>query len=124
MGLLQRGSVWLADTFEQNESDEVVYRRRQQPAHPLTIQAVQGQGSGEQDETGGFRTEWASADWIVRRSLLDLRNLAGPFDPEPGDRIETSDGQVFEVVPIAGGPCFQIAPGDIEVRIHTKRVKS
>ncbi len=117
----------MSGKFDDGEAVELVYRRRQQLANPIEIVGTQGVSEFANDEAGPVQREWRSADFIVTASRLT--QAGATFEPEPGDRIETTINgttRVYEVMqPGAGIPCFRYGqPEEITVRIHTKRVKA
>lgn len=72
-----------------------------------------------QDEYG-LSTDFTPYDYLIK--VADFQIDDEPVEPEPGMRITEPLG-VFEIVPIAGEPCFSIRE-DGQYRIHTARVSA
>lgn len=125
--MLSDGSTWLASVLDANEAVDLVYRRRQQPANPIEIVGTQGVSEYLNEDAGPVQREWRSADFLITASRLTQSGVR--FEPEPGDRIETTingTARVYEVMqPGVGIPCFRYGqPEEITIRVHTKRVKA
>jgi hypothetical protein len=93
-------------------------------AASVSIQAVKGKTvHGELDEAGALVRD-EGVDWLVAASDLVLSGAA--ITPQAGDVIaveESSGTGQYEVMPIAGGPCFADSgsPGTT-LRIHTRKI--
>ncbi|MEN6633474.1 MAG: hypothetical protein ABFD84_13670, partial [Candidatus Polarisedimenticolia bacterium] len=61
-------------------------------------------------------------DWLLPADAL---LFAGRLDtPRSGDRIDTEDGQTYEVLPYGKEECYQpIGTPPVLFRVHTKQIK-
>jgi hypothetical protein len=83
--------------------------------------AVQTRRPYEAQEESGLVTVVLSEDFLVAAADYQIGGAA--VEPAVGDRIEIVSGDVFEVVPLAGGYHFDWRDAaKTEMRVHTKRV--
>lgn len=83
--------------------------------------AVQTRRPYEATDEGGLVTVILSEDFLVAAAEYLIGGVA--VVPAAGDRLEVSSGDVFEVMPLAGGNHFDWRDAaKTEMRVHTKRV--
>jgi hypothetical protein len=91
----------------------------------VTLRATLGQSATMADDgVNGVTIEHSERDFLVDRTRLAIAGRY--YEPADGDQVEILDGsyagQVYRVLPIAGGKCFRETIGLL--RIHAKRVSS
>jgi hypothetical protein len=86
------------------------------------VLAVQTRRPYEAADEAGLVTIVLSEDFLL--AAADYQPTGAASEPAVGDRIEISSGDVFEVVPLAGGNHFDYRDAaKTELRVHTKRVQ-
>jgi hypothetical protein len=119
---LREGRNWLADTREQELSDEVTYSR---PAlGSVVVQSMRGETVQDLEDESGFLIRAESRDFIIKRNQLRINDTL--IEPEEGDEIiEERDGVTltYEVASIGSEPHHRFAdPFRLQYRIHTKLI--
>jgi hypothetical protein len=125
--MLNRGAAMVAAKLKASAGTPVVYR-----SGPLSIAvtAIVGDTSNQVDNMDGVTVRTHTRDYLV--DAVDLVDLAGPdpviIEPRRGDTItdhESNPAQVYEVLPMAGEPCWRWSDrAQKRRRIHTKWVET
>lgn len=127
MGLLSRGSRWLNQLFDEQESREVVYFRKETGALLLKVKAVIGRADRQiQIGIPEAHRETATRDYIFLSATL--AEGGKQFLPSAGDEIiETQDGQTYTWVvyhdPLDGPFRWHDEEEFRSLRVHTLLVK-
>jgi len=113
--LLRQGCQWLAQMRGAHCASQVTYRRRETE---LALSATFGRPDREVEDQFGVRVGATMTDFLI--AAADFAPTFG--EPEPGDRI-TADGQVYEVLDLAGQGHWRWSdPHRTTFRIHTKQI--
>lgn len=92
-------------------------------ARRTTVDAVPAATPVETLSSHDVQIDGTWRDWLVIKS--DYAFASKALDPAIGDRIEESDGTLWEVLPVEGQPCWR--PSDaygFQIRVRTKMVMS
>lgn len=112
--MLRSGLLCLIAHLKQHAGEQIVYRRG---AASYTITAIIGRsGTATTDASGALAVSYTDADFIIAADDL-------PFAPTAGDRIQRSDGSLYQVLHTSGTP--GVRPSDplgVAWRVSTKRV--
>ena len=110
--LLRQGAEWLEEQRTQHMASPVEYRRGVQV---IPVQATFGKTAVEITDTNGATIQSPVWDFLILAADLAL-------EPEPGDEI-VADGQVYEVMNLAGQGCWRWSdPYRTTLRIHTREM--
>jgi hypothetical protein len=119
VNMMNRGADYVAATLKTHASVPIVYT-----SGPVAIdlRATVGDTAVEVETMDGLTVRTHTRDYLV--DAVDLVDLAGPspviIEPRRGDTI-TDDGQLYEVLPMAGEPCWRWSDrAHKRRRIHTK----
>jgi len=120
--MLQAGSDWLSSQLKMHASRPVVYQRG---VREVTVPAVIGRTLMKLDDGfGGVKMEWTDRDFLIQASDLILDGE--PIQPQPGDMIRETNGDVtyvYEVMAPGGEPHWRWSDAYHKVkRIHAKQV--
>lgn len=121
MGLLGSGVTMIDRFLGYAKGETVTYSRGVQSCTPTAVpaandyQAVDGEGG---------TTLIHSLDWLLTAADLVLGGALA--EPQPGDRIETAAGRIYEVLPVDGLHCFRYSdePTNTRLRVHSKLVSA
>lgn len=118
MSFLSAGLNWNSGTMKKAAGETVTYYRGSQA---ITLTAVVGQTIFEEFETGGeLRAQAKTVDFVVTPADLKLDGFA--VEPQKGDQIKRSDGEVYDVMTGTGSVPWQWSDGrKTHYRIHTVR---
>ena len=122
MGLIADGLSMLNTTLFASEGETMTYRRW---ATSASLSVVFGSTEFSEETRNGAVIITRAIDALVKTADY---LLAGFETPKPGDRIEKTDSVTgkalsFEVVAVAGGPCWTYSDtGRVRMRIHLKQV--
>lgn len=102
----------IMDMFDE-EAVDAVYTRQQDE---YDLRVLQAQGMNARDQKG-FPVQVNGWDFVIQKSQL-------PITPKRGDKI-TVEGRNYEVLPTEGESCYRYCdPGEVLIRVHTKRTIS
>ena len=117
--LLAQGAAWLTAQRRASASQTVTYSRG---SASVSIAAAIGNSAFTLDN-GNVVLNIESRDYLF--AAADLVLDGNTVTPLPGDRITESDGQVYEVLPIAGEPAWRYSDRyRTSLRVHTRQVES
>lgn len=121
--ILRKASTFLEKLRHTTATSPVTYRRGDRAVYdvPATI----GRTEYQQDDGAGVITRAESRDFLILACDLVFDGM--PALPEPGDRIEETQGGtlfVYEVLPVGGmQPHYRYSdPYRQTLRIHTKLI--
>ena len=113
--LLRQGSQWLEQKRAAYCASPIEYRR---PPESTVVSATYGKTDVELADESGLTIRSYVWDFLVLASDLQPRGWV----PEPGDII-AADGQLFEVMNLAGEGCWRWSdPYRMTYRIHTREI--
>lgn len=120
--ILRNASNWLEARRHAVATSDVVYRREDRA---VAVQATIGRTEYQQDDGAGVITRAESRDFLILACDLVFDGM--PALPEPGDRIEETQGGtlfVYEVLPVGSmQPHYRYSdPYRQTLRIHTKLI--
>ena len=117
--LIAQGAAWLTNQRRASASQTVTYSRG---TASVSISAAIGNSAFTLDN-GNVVLNLESRDYLFAAADLVLNGNA--VTPLPGDRITEADGQVYEVLPIAGEPAWRYSDNArTSLRVHTRQVES
>ena len=121
--ILRKASAFLEKLRHTTATSPVTYRRGDRAVYdvPATI----GRTEYQQDDGAGVITRAESRDFLILACDLVFDGM--PALPEPGDRIEETQGGtlfVYEVLPVGGmQPHYRYSdPYRQTLRVHTKLI--
>lgn len=120
MDFLQEGAVFLADTMKAHVSRKITYKRGNAS---VEIDATVGRHPTLIEGAGGQLIESVGRDYLFLKT--DLLLLPTLTEPERGDTIEDVDGEWEVMNPMEGVPEWRFNDSrEVQIRVHTKRVKA
>jgi hypothetical protein len=123
---LQAGINAALATIRTAAGETVTYSRG--PYSKTDLTAVRGRSRIETADEAGTTTRTSATDWLIETAALELPNPKRPAElvattPQPGDRITTAAGQIWEVQTVAGDRHARPSdPGGTHTRIHCRQI--
>ncbi len=120
--LMERGLNMILRQLPEVAGGIIIYRR---DTSNVRIEATFGKSEFTVETTDGVLIEQSDRDFIFAASALVLNGTLAT--PERGDRIETGDGTVYEVLPMDGRQCYRSFGSDssgsnMMFRVFSKKV--
>ena len=117
--LLAQGAAWLTAQRRASASQTVTYSRG---VATVSLSAAIGSSAFSLDN-GNVVLTIESRDYLFAAADLILGGVQ--VTPLAGDRITEADGQVYEVLPMAGEPAWRHSDRQrTSLRVHTRQVES
>lgn len=117
--VLGTAAAWLHGQLRSHASRVVTYRRGSQS---VELPAVVGQTTTERDDGSGMVLRSKTRDYLI--AVADLAIEGQSTQPQRGDRIEESDGHVYQVLPLGSDPEWRYSsPINTVYRVHTRLVE-
>ena len=123
----------MSRTFSDSlESDvESIFLNVDEFARPYTLSRGQSKTAGvpaivanrqyDATDNAGGAIAFAAIDLDIAASAYEIGGVA--VDPRPGDRLQDAgNSEMYEVLPIAGGRCFEPSEDGLLLSVHCKRV--
>lgn len=113
--MMADAATWFTNQLADNLSQTVTYRRG---GLSVSLAATKCMVRAESTPEGNI--DFNPCDWLIKASAVILGGET--VEPNKNDVIEESDGQKWQVLPLAGEPEFRYSDQFRTCyRIHTKR---
>lgn len=113
--MMADAATWLTGQLVDNLSQTVTYRRGS-----LSVSLTATKCTVRAESTPEGNVDFHGCDWLIKAALLILGGAT--VEPNKNDVIEESDGEKWQVLPLAGEPEFRYSDQFRTCyRIHTKR---
>ena len=118
MSFLSDALTWMPTDLGNTAGETVTYYRGERA---ISIEATIGQTTFDQIETTGeIRSQMKAVDFMIRPADLSFNGLAA--EPQKGDQIKRSTGEVFDVMTASGVAPWEWSDSRKSLyRIHTVR---
>jgi hypothetical protein len=115
----ETGVSWLQRKGEELDRCECIYDTGSIRG---SISALRGRSQYQIDTGTEVRVLTTDRDFLVSQDAL--QHAVQITDPVAGHRIYVNGtNEIYEVLPIPGGQCFERDQFNVRLRIHTKRVQ-